>query len=151
MAAEGARLLVDDPGPDACFVYLGSPDETAHFLGCGPEYRAAVETSDRRLGLLLAALDERTARADEEWTVIVVTDHGHREEGGHGGRSVLERTAWIAACGPDITRGADPGPLRHADVAAHVYHALGIPLDHHWTLDGRPFPGLAPASAPQTG
>ncbi len=78
-------------------------------------------------------------RLDEEWTVIVVTDHGHLDQGGHGGRTDLERTAWIAASGPGITPGGAVAPLHHTDVAAHVYAALQITPDPHWTLDGRPF------------
>jgi hypothetical protein len=70
----------------------------------------------------------------------VVTDHGHVDEGGHGGRSTLERTAWIAACGPDLAPGVVPErELRHVDVAAHAFAALGIEPDRHWTLDGKAF------------
>lgn len=140
VTAEAEHLLCLDEEFHAGFVYLGAVDETAHFVGCGTEYRAAVEAADRRLGRVLDAVHGRRERAGEEWAVIVVTDHGHREEGGHGGRSELERTAWIAACGPGLPPGQAPaGPLHHADVAAHVYTALGIAPDPHWTLDGRAF------------
>ncbi|MFJ1707661.1 alkaline phosphatase family protein [Kitasatospora sp. NPDC088346] len=139
VTVEAARTLTTVPDLDAAFVYLGAVDETAHFLACGPEYRASVETADRRLGRLLDALRERPSHGREDWTVIVVTDHGHRDEGGHGGRSEQELTAWIAASGPDIPAGPPPVDLRHADVAAHVYAALGIAPDPHWSLDGRPF------------
>ncbi|MFG2821404.1 alkaline phosphatase family protein [Kitasatospora sp. NPDC048365] len=138
-----------DDDPQASFVYLGSPDETAHFLGCGPEYRRAIEAADARLGRILDAVRSRPGHAGEEWTVIVVTDHGHVDQGGHGGRSELERTAWIAAAGPGIVPGAPVGPLHHTDVAAHVYAALEITPDPHWTLDGRPFtPAAEPALLP---
>ncbi|MFJ1702409.1 alkaline phosphatase family protein [Kitasatospora sp. NPDC088346] len=137
-----------DDDPQASFVYLGAVDETAHFLGCGEEYRHSAEAADRRLGRLLAAVDGRPNRAGEEWTVIVVTDHGHVDQGGHGGRSELERTAWIAAQGPGIVPGGAVRPLHHTDVAAHVYAALEIVPDPHWTLDGRPFtPAGEPAPA----
>ncbi|MBP0453093.1 alkaline phosphatase family protein [Kitasatospora sp. RG8] len=144
VTAEAARVLGSGEDLDASFVYLGAVDETAHFLGCGPEYRRAIETADGLLGQLLTAVRGRPDARTEEWTVIAVTDHGHREEGGHGGRSPLERTAWIAASGPAIPAGAAAPELRHADVAAHVYAALGITPDPHWTLDGRPFPALTP-------
>ncbi|WP_369386244.1 alkaline phosphatase family protein [Streptomyces sp. CG1] len=131
--------------PQASFVYLGAVDETAHFLGCGEKYRRSVEAADRRLGRLLDAVRSRPTHADEEWTVIVVTDHGHLDHGGHGGRTDLERTAWIAAYGPGIIPGRPVQPLHHTDVAAHVYAALEIVPDPHWTLDGRPF---TPAAEP---
>ncbi|MGK4583854.1 alkaline phosphatase family protein [Kitasatospora sp. HPMI-4] len=136
VTAEAVHVLGGEDRPQASFVYLGAVDETAHFLGCGEEYRRSIEAADARLGRLLAAIG---SHPDEEWTVIVVTDHGHVDQGGHGGRSELERTAWIAAQGPGITPGAPVGPLHHTDVAAHVYAALEIVPDPHWTLDGRPF------------
>ena len=146
VTAEAAYVLGGGDDPQASFVYLGAVDETAHFLGCGPEYRRAVENADRRLGLLLDAVRSRAAYQDEQWTVIVVTDHGHLDQGGHGGRSTLERTAWVAACGPGLEPGAPVQPVRHVDVAAHVYAALEITPDPHWTLDGRPFtPAARPA------
>ncbi|BAU87537.1 type I phosphodiesterase/nucleotide pyrophosphatase [Streptomyces laurentii] len=139
VTTDAEHLIGLDEDLHAGFVYLGAVDETAHFLGCGPEYRASIEAADARLGRLLAAVRRRPAYADEQWTVIVVTDHGHRDEGGHGGRSPQERTAWIAACGPGLSADAAPPVLHHADVAAQVYTALGITPDPHWTLDGSPF------------
>ena len=132
--------VVGTADPEASFVYLGAVDETGHYLGCGEEYRTAVARADERLGRILDAVRNRPGYPDEAWTVIVVTDHGHRDEGGHGGRSESERTAWVACCGPDIPAGYDPsGPVRHADIAAQVYAALDRTPDSHWTLDGRPF------------
>ncbi|WP_338056900.1 alkaline phosphatase family protein [Streptomyces sp. ZAF1911] len=139
VTAEAAHVLGSGEELHASFVYLGAVDETAHFLGCGEEYRRSIETADQRLGRLLKAVRDRPGHPGEQWTVIVVTDHGHRDEGGHGGRSELERTAWVAACGPGLAAGVTPPSVRHTDVAAHVYAALGIGLDAHWTLDGTPF------------
>ncbi|MFJ9820180.1 HAD-IA family hydrolase [Streptomyces sp. NPDC101151] len=131
-----ARVLAEDDA-EASFVYLGAPDETAHVLGCGEAYETSVRRADARLGRLLAAVRSRRTYADEEWTYLVVTDHGHVDAGGHGGRSGAERTAWLAAAGPGI--GGAPARVRHPDVAAQVFAALGRHPDRHWTLDGRPF------------
>jgi hypothetical protein len=32
----------------AAFEYLGAPDIVGHTVGTGPEYRAAIESADRR-------------------------------------------------------------------------------------------------------
>lgn len=147
---EVTREAVDvlrDADPEASFVYLGAVDETAHFLGCGEEYRASMRAADERLGRLLDAVRARPGHAEEAWTVIVVTDHGHVDVGGHGGRTVEERTAWVACAGPGIPAAPPTGEIRHPDVAAQVYAALGRPIDPHWTLDGRPFPVAVPATA----
>ncbi|GAA1366260.1 HAD-IA family hydrolase [Streptomyces beijiangensis] len=138
MTADAVRVLSDED-PEASFVYLGATDETAHILGCVPEYERSIARADERLGRLLAAVRGRATYDDEAWTFIVVTDHGHRDEGGHGGRTDQERTAWIACSGPDVPAGATVRELRHEDVAAQVFAALGRPADSHWTLDGRPF------------
>jgi predicted AlkP superfamily pyrophosphatase or phosphodiesterase len=122
---DAVRELTEDDY-DLSFVYLGDPDETAHQLGVGPEYVAAIERADRRIGELVTALWSRPDFDEEDWTVVVVTDHGHVDEGGHGGDSDVERTAWIAACGPGIEAGADYGVLRHVDVAPHVFRAIGL-------------------------
>jgi predicted AlkP superfamily pyrophosphatase or phosphodiesterase len=136
VTADAEAVLRRDP-VDAAFVYLGAADETAHLHGCGPRYEVAVENADVRLGRLIDAVRSRATFVREDWTFLVVTDHGHVEEGGHGGRSDLERTAWIACCGPDVPAGAAPQrAVRHVDVAPHVFHALGLEPDRHWTFDG---------------
>jgi predicted AlkP superfamily pyrophosphatase or phosphodiesterase len=126
------------------FSYLGSPDEVAHDVGTGPEYVAAVERADTRLGRIVAAIDERPTRTDEEWTVIVVTDHGHLDGGGHGGDSELERTAWIVAAGDSIPAGVPAAGLEQADVAAHTLAIFGLtPVAPAQTV-GRPFGARVP-------
>lgn len=131
-----AHVLAEDDA-EASFVYLGAPDETAHVLGCGEAYETSVHRADTRVGRLLEAVRSRRTYADEQWTYLVVTDHGHVDAGGHGGRSAEERTAWLAAAGPGI--GKAPPRIRQADVAAQVFAAVGRHPDRHWTLDGRPF------------
>lgn len=118
-------------GAHAVFVHLDVCDEVAHALGTGAEYVAAVEASDRRLGLLLDAV------ADPAGTLVVVTtDHGHVDAGGHGGGSAAERTAWIAACGPGVP-DAPPARLVQVDIHAQVLAAFGV--EPAAGLRGRPF------------
>ena len=66
-------------GPDASFVYLGLVDESAHLVGSAtPAYRAAIATTDARIGRVLRAVRSRPSYPFESWTVIVTTDHGQR-------------------------------------------------------------------------
>lgn len=125
LVADAAARVLARGGVAAAFVYLGVADETAHAVGVGAEYVAAIEACDRRLAIVLRAA--RALDRSRGWTVIVVTDHGHRDGGGHGGDTDAERTAWIAACGPDIPCAA-PALLEQADVHAQVLATLGIPL-----------------------
>ncbi|CAM5285216.1 hypothetical protein SAVIM338S_00207 [Streptomyces avidinii] len=147
---EAVHVLATDD-PEVSFVYLGAVDETGHLLGCGSEYLRAIERADERLGRLLATIRARPLYDDESWTVIAVTDHGHRDDGGHGGRTEQERTAWVACCGPDVPPAAPARPLRFEDVAAQVYASLGRRADSHWTLDGSPFSAPVPVPVPIPG
>lgn len=126
------RLAAEDL--TAAFVYLGEPDEFAHHRGTGPGYTQSIERCDARLGQLLNTINARPLRAHEAWTVVVVTDHGHVDNGGHGGDSLEERTAWMAAAGPGI--GAHIRQLCHADIAAHAGEMFGLDVS---ALDGVPF------------
>jgi hypothetical protein len=136
--ADACRTLSGPDCPATAFVYLGAPDVNAHVLGVTPAYAASIERSDVRLGQLLDAVEARSSYPGEEWTIIVATDHGHVDGGGHGGDSPEERTAWIAAAGPSLPPSPPP-ILEQSDVAAHTLHALGIEIAPEWELHGVPF------------
>ncbi|MEV4803439.1 alkaline phosphatase family protein [Nonomuraea sp. NPDC049421] len=139
VTAAAVRHLADgDPG--AVFVYLGDTDEVAHALGphC-PEYAAALHTQDAQLGRLLDTIRARPSYARESWTVLVTTDHGHVDAGGHGGTSDEERTVFVVLhrLGHDLGGRALDAP-RLVDVAPTALAALGVPVDPSWNLDGAP-------------
>ena len=143
LVATGTAAFISDlpAGQDSLsFSYLGNPDEVAHEVGVGPAYVASIERSDARVGRILDAVEGRAAGAAGDWTVIVVTDHGHLDAGGHGGDSDVERTAWIAAAGAGVPTGAGlVGALEQADVAAHTLAVLGVEPAAPAQTIGRPF------------
>ena len=94
------RLDADDKALRAAFVYLGEIDEVGHRVGVGTEYVDELHHVDACIGRILDSLERRTDA--HEWTVLVTTDHGHVDEGGHGGVSLLERTVWIGASDPQL-------------------------------------------------
>lgn len=109
------------------FVYFGEADVEAHNHGTGPGYVAALQRCDARLNTLLDAIEARPRRSEEDWTVAVVTDHGHLDAGGHGGDSDAERMAWIAGSGPRLSQGVTA--VDHADIFAHVLATFGMAAD----------------------
>jgi arylsulfatase A-like enzyme len=141
--AEATALTVQhlsSADPDALFVYLGNPDETSHETGAiGPEYREAIALADRHVGLIIDAVRARPAFARENWLVIVSTDHGRREDGGHGGDSVQEMTTFILVSGPGASVGPAGRDTYIVDIAPTVLAHLGIEIDPAWELDGAPF------------
>ena len=125
--------------PDALFVYLGNPDETSHQTGSiGIEYRDAIALSDSHVGMLMEAVRARATYPDEDWLILISTDHGRRPDGGHGGDSPEEMTIFILASGPATADWPEPGPAFIVDVAVTALDHLGIGIDPGWELDGRP-------------
>ncbi|MEU8245091.1 alkaline phosphatase family protein [Nonomuraea sp. NPDC048916] len=138
--SEAAAAHLAGEGPDLAFVYLGDTDEVAHELGplC-PEYTEALLLQDTYLGRLLDTVRARPSYPRERWTVLVTTDHGHVDEGGHGGVSDEERTVFVIAgrLGEDLG-GGSLGEPRLVDVAPTALAGLGIEPDPAWDLDGTP-------------
>jgi predicted AlkP superfamily pyrophosphatase or phosphodiesterase len=89
-----AASRLADPAVRAGFVYLGQADIAAHLHGTGDAYRRGIEACDAHVGRLVDAVHARPDAAD--WTIVVTTDHGHRDAGGHGTRTEAETTVWVA-------------------------------------------------------
>nr|WP_260328690.1 alkaline phosphatase family protein [Streptomyces sp. Ag109_O5-1] len=139
VARTAARWLTEHD-PDLLFVYFGATDEAGHATGpLSPAYDHALLAQDTHLGRLLAAIDARGS--GERWTVLVTTDHGHLDAGGHGGDTRAEREVFVILAEPG---GPAAGTLldtpRLVDIAPTVLDRLGIPVDPAWGLAGRVLP-----------
>src|SRR4029077_17164520 len=79
--------------------WRGSVDFAGHAPGSGAAYRAALQAADQRVGRLVAAVRTRPSGPEEDWTIVVVTDHGHLDEGGAAGsgRSRLPSASRVSA------------------------------------------------------
>lgn len=87
--------LSGSAAPDMSFVYFCHADDVGHLCGSlSEEYREAVSGVDGHVSALVDAVSARVAEQGERWLVAVVTDHGHKDEGGHGGASPEEKAAW---------------------------------------------------------
>ena len=116
---EGAVAELRENDPAALFVYLGNPDEVSHHTGSiEDEYRASIGRADRHVGRLLEAIRSRPSYPQEDWLVLVSTDHGRRPDGGHGGDSEIERTIFLLVSGESVTPSTLAAPPRIVDVAA---------------------------------
>ncbi|MGW6567407.1 alkaline phosphatase family protein [Streptomyces sp. NPDC054975] len=137
--ASEAESVLRNQNPDVLFVYFGQSDIVGHNSGARSQaYLDVIAVQDTYVGRLWAAIKARPSYATERWTVIVTTDHGHMDTGGHGGSAIEERRTFVLAQGPGIAAGARPIDTRLVDVAATVFHQLGIVPDPSWGLDGKP-------------
>jgi predicted AlkP superfamily pyrophosphatase or phosphodiesterase len=140
VAREAALLLATDD-PAAMFLYFGQVDETGHLHGFHPsvpQYVEAIERVDSLIGSVLEALAGR-GPTEEDWLILVVTDHGGKgTEHGKGHREPEITNGFLIVHGG----GVQPGSIRETtylvDVAATALAHLGVPLDAAWKLDGRP-------------
>jgi predicted AlkP superfamily pyrophosphatase or phosphodiesterase len=129
-----AMRILHDPDVDAVFLYFGSVDIVGH--GCGAastEYLEMIRAVDDCVASLLDSVKTRPGRTHEQWLVIVTTDHGHLDEGGHGGTTEAERRVFLLLSGDGIAPGViDDTSL--IDVAATALAHLRLPVPDE--LDG---------------
>lgn len=148
LTAEDARAQLADRDYALSFVYFASTDKTAHLGGTrvnddwAEDYRNAIIQEDRWTGELIAAVRDRPTFAQEDWLVVITTDHGHRDEGGHGGNSWQERQSFIAMARLDADLGfSAPDRISNVDLAPTVLTHLGVEVRSEWDLDGAPLQG----------
>ena len=97
---EHAKETLKNFAPDFSFVYFCSVDEAGHEYGAiEAPYFDAVERVDNYLDSLHKVITERAKNEGEPWLLVVITDHGHRDEGGHGGDSEQERASFVISVG----------------------------------------------------
>jgi len=128
--------ITEDPDPDAdlppadlVFVHIGYVDRAGQVSGAASrQYRAAVARADEVIGRIARTLDP--ARE----ALIVTSDHGHLDGGGHGGMEPAVVRIPIVVWGAGAVRRTRAG--RGRDVGPTIATLLGIgPLSH---ATGRP-------------
>ena len=137
-----AARLIESEGPDLSWVYLQYTDDVGHEHGDSPELDQAVVDMDARLCLVWSAVQDRQKAFDEEWLVIVTTDHGRDAITGrsHGAQSKRERTIWIATNSQRLTPDFDAMP-EIVDIYPSIATHLGITIPEKVArrLDGASF------------
>jgi hypothetical protein len=103
------------------WMQLDDIDIAGHAYGAAsPRYAEAARRVDAQLAPLLAAIDlSREA-------VVIVSDHGQVDGGGHGGAEHAARAGVLVAAGAGVRRGLTLPPARGVDVCSTVAALLGI-------------------------
>ena len=141
VSREAARLIESD-GPDLSWVYLQYTDDVAHKHGDSVEFERAVIQMDERLCVIWSAVQARQEAHDEDWLVIVTTDHGRDALTGrsHGAQSKRERTIWMATNSHRLTPDFYSMP-EIVDIYPSIATHLGITIPEQIArhLDGASF------------
>jgi Type I phosphodiesterase / nucleotide pyrophosphatase len=132
--------------PNFLFTYTTGVDEAGHqFGGASPEYAEAIARTNTNVGLILDAVAAREAAtcaagACEDWTIIMVTDHGHQPQQGfgHGFQSPSETSTFVIVDGPGFDDGQMNLSYQIVDITPTVVSLFG--LDPTVDADGVPLP-----------
>lgn len=139
VADEAIRFLSDDRAT-AAMVYLGAVDETGHkygFHSTVPEYIQAIEGVDAHVGRILTAVRGRKQFAEENWLVIVSTDHGGSGTGHGDGHNVPKiLNTFLIVSGAAARHGMMEQQTYVVDVVPTALFHLGVKIQPEWQLDG---------------
>ncbi|MCC7633214.1 alkaline phosphatase family protein [Stenotrophomonas rhizophila] len=105
---------IETGNPDFVFAHTNDPDTTGHGHGiASQQYLNKIQQVDRQVGQILAALERRQLQhPNEDWLVIVATDHGFKldQPTYHGCRTISEKTTFIAMNKPANAELTHPIP-----------------------------------------
>jgi hypothetical protein len=137
--------LMQDPDTDVVMTFFSDVDAAGHSCGFSPTaacYLAEIASTDAQIGQIMTAMEARPDFANEDWLVILTSDHGGSSDGSHHGGTPEKRTIPFIVAGPLATTVIPQANPRQPDVAATVLTYFGAPLPANY--DGHPV-GLAPA------
>ena len=149
--SETIELLRNDD-PDLFFLHMDNVDVAGHIFGftpIHPIYLLAINILDGYVGQLRSAIENRPTYDQEDWLIVMITDHGGLL-GTHGGMSPDERTTFLIVSGDAADQGATISPSPGSvDLVPTVLDFLNIPVNPSWGLDGLSV-GLAPTAPTPT-
>ncbi|MGY8933489.1 MAG: alkaline phosphatase family protein [Flavobacteriales bacterium] len=125
---------------DAIFVHLDDVDHAGHTFGFHPEnknYTSVIEDSDKRVGEIVSSLKKRINYKNENWLILMSTDHGGSDTN-HGQNIPEHTTIFYIASGNDVEKGAIEFQVNVVDIAVTALQHLGIEIKDEWNLDGKP-------------
>jgi len=130
-----ALPYIKDKKPAFYTLYFGEVDHQGHAHGWGSEeYREAVRTVDKCIGMVIQALKD--AGIFKDTMIVVTSDHGGINKG-HGKFSIEELESPFIVYGRKVKSAYDiPVPMMQYDVPAVMLYALGEDIPDWWV--GRP-------------
>lgn len=130
--------------PDLSWIYLEYTDEMGHRHGDSPEFFNALNQLDTQIGKLYSTIEQREKNNNEEWMIIITTDHGRDTFGfHHGGQTNRERNTWMATNYAGMNpyfKKQQPGIV---DIAPTILRFLDVSVtpEQQFEIDGVPMMG----------
>jgi predicted AlkP superfamily pyrophosphatase or phosphodiesterase len=139
-AAKAVKELAENDPTVVCY-YIGNVDETGHKFGFHPsvpQYIAAIEEADKHVGEVLAAVKARKTYAQEQWLIVVTSDHGGKGTSHSSGHKIPEiYNSFLIVSGDAAQRGDFAEQVYLVDAVPTMLTFLGVKIDPEWNLDGK--------------
>lgn len=151
VSLKAAESILQD-APHLSWVYLWYTDDTGHQYGEVDKHFESIKVADQQVGRIWEAVQQRMEEYDEDWLVVITTDHGRRlpDGKGHGGHSERERTIWVATNKHEMNayfENTEPAITDiYPTIARHL--DLRLPEQLEKELDGVPLTGDVSVSHP---
>jgi len=123
---------------DVMFVHLDNVDHAGHKYGYAvdnPKYIKSIEKTDTKVGRIIKGLEKRKNYKNENWLILVSTDHGG--SGTNHGKAIPEHTTiFYIASGKDVKKGEIKKQVYVIDIAVTALKHLNVKIQKEWKLDG---------------
>ncbi len=120
--AQAAIRFLRELSADFLVVHFDQVDSAGHaYGGASTEYYEAALRVDGLIRQIAQSMNLATA------TLVVTADHGHLDQGGHGGDEPEVVTTPLVVAGMGVMPGAY-GPIRQTDIAPTIAALLGTGL-----------------------
>jgi predicted AlkP superfamily pyrophosphatase or phosphodiesterase len=140
-----AASFIRDKGPDLSWVYLEYTDDMGHMHGDSPEFYKAIGYADQQVGRIWDAIEQRQKNNNEDWLIVITTDHGRDSATGHnhGGQSNRERSGWIVTNAKNLNDHFKKNESAMVDIMPTIarFMDIDIPADIAREVDGIPLTG----------
>ncbi len=140
-----ATTTIHDKAPDLSWVYLEYTDDTGHRYGDSPEFYNAISMLDKQIGQIWDAITYRQQKFNEDWLIVITTDHGRDEKTGrgHGGQSDRQRSTWMVSNYKDLNTYAQYFDPSVVDIMPSIARYLNVKLPENVAqeIDGTPLIG----------
>ena len=99
-----AASYISSNDPDLIFLHFDDVDHAGHSYGFSPnisQYISAIETTDTHIIPIINAIEQRPNYANEDWLILVTSDHGGIGNS-HGGTTIEEREVPFIVSGNNV-------------------------------------------------
>ncbi|MCD9618452.1 LamG-like jellyroll fold domain-containing protein [Chryseobacterium gleum] len=100
-----AVTALQNDNPDILFVDFDDVDHAGHSYGFSStvsQYVNSIKTTDTYIGEIVTAMKNRPSYNNEDWLVVLTTDHG-AVDSSHGGGNLTERNIFTVYSNPGFT------------------------------------------------